>query len=118
MSAITKRVAVVSTALLLVGGIGVANLTPGDGRPEGPVIAAVPRAAGTGWEYKTLPRAEIVQLAPGHQGEYILPKDLLEDLNLGLDVLGEQDWELVAVEPYHKEGYVSWPALYTFRRPR
>lgn len=114
----TRQGLLASTALLLVAAVATANLTPDEAPVEGPAITAAPRAAAAGWEYKALPRAEIVQMAPGRQGEYILPKDLLEDFNRGLEVLGSQGWELVAVEPYHKEGYVSWPALYTFRRPK
>lgn len=106
-----------STALFLIAAAAVANLAPEDAEPAGPVIAA-PQAATSLWEYKALPRREVVNLAPGDQGEYILPEDLLEDFNRGLEVLGEQGWELVAVEPYHTEGYVRWPALYVFRRPK
>lgn len=116
---------VLLTSLTFLGIVGVlvvaATATPArtasEGTAGGPIVAAAPATSG-GWAYKVMPRAEIIEMAPGHRGEYILPKDLLGDLNGGLQVLGEQGWELVAVEPYHTEGYVRWPAMYVFRRPR
>lgn len=107
---------------IFVAAAALANLAPEGQSPAGPdIVPSGPGIAphdGSAWDYKALPRAEIVKLAPGHRGEYIMPKDLLGDFNAGLDVLGADGWELAAVEPYHKEGYVSWPALYVFRRPK
>jgi len=103
---------------LLVSAVGAPSTGPGDAAADGPAVVGPVPAASAGWEYKVLPRPEIIETAPGHHGEYILPKDLLGDFNAGLQVLGEQGWELVAVEPYHTEGYVKWPAMYVFRRPK
>ncbi len=112
------RTTLAFVAVLLIAAAGVANFTPAQNEPTGPVLTEASPAQAQGWEYKAIPRAEIIELAPGQQGEYILPKDLLDDFNAGLTILGDQGWQLVAVEPYHKEGYVSWPALYVFRRPK
>jgi hypothetical protein len=106
-------VAVLATAGLAANRTPDGTAVPGD---DAPVL--VPPQAAAGWEYKALPRTEIVEMAPGRKGEFIMPKDVLDDLNRGLEVPGSQGWELVSVEPYHKESYVVWPALYVFRRPK
>lgn len=113
------RPALLIAAVAALATVGLAaNRTPEGAAPVADTPALVPPQAAAGWEYKAIPREAIVEMAPGHKGEFIMPKDLLDDLNRGLEVLGSQGWELVSVEPYHKESYVVWPALYVFRRPR
>ena len=113
-----SRSALIVIALVPLAAIGLANLTPAQEAPPGPLLTETTPPAASAWDYKALPRKEVVRLAPGHRGDYIRPEDLLDDFNAGLGVLGDAGWQLVAVEPYHKEGYVSWPAIYVFRRPK
>jgi hypothetical protein len=103
--------------VLLITAAAVASQAPTTTEPPDSTLSGDAIERGR-WEYRVLPRADVVRLAPRHRGEFIRAEDVLGDLNVGLGVLGEQGWELVSVEPYHKEGYVSWPTMYVFRRPK
>lgn len=117
----TARI-VVAVLLALTAAAGLANLAPEETPPADPAAAgpATVRTEGRrpAWEYRAMPRSEVIELAPGHKGEYIQPDALMNDLNAGLEVLGADGWELVSVDPYHTEGYVRWPSMYLFRRTK
>ena len=127
MPRVPRHIALVAALLLATAALAASQapeaIPPGPALPGesslpgefGPSVRPVEHAR---WEYKVLPRTDVVRRSPKHRGEFIKPEDVLGDLNAGLAALGNEGWELVALEPYHKEGYVSWPTLYIFRRPR
>ena len=62
------------------------------------------------WEYKALSRQGIIDLEFRRRGT-----DSLDD---GLNELGKQGWELVAIEPPVRCVAGDKPALYVFKRPK
>lgn len=91
--------------------------------------------AGASWEYRAMERSQIVDLAleAKKAGRQFDPK--ANGLTRGLNLLAEEGWELVAIDPAHRfEGVTTvtsshggsqqaeWsreqPSEYIFRRPR
>jgi RNA polymerase sigma factor (sigma-70 family) len=81
--------ALLVAAVLLLTGVG-AVLTPAQDKPPAPIPGHHEQRARLKWEYKALDRTRVEKLARGEM------EDMLTE---GLNVLGDQGWELVAVEP-------------------
>jgi hypothetical protein len=72
------------------------------------------RAAQAKWEYKALSRAEVEDQAP---------RGSKHKLTEGMNTLGSEGWELVAVEPgatvsKFGGGFGTFPSTYLFKRPK
>jgi hypothetical protein len=74
------------------------------------------------WEYKALLRMDVEELAPEQNGGSSLPGADTTRLTQGLNALGSDGWEMVAIEPYHLvkvEGITNtniYEIIYIFRR--
>jgi hypothetical protein len=77
------------------------------GLPGWPVPAQEKPAAARKWEYNILTTIEIEKLSGQQAGALVA----------GLNKLGEEGWELVAIEPGHVPPPVRLPR-YVFKRPR
>jgi hypothetical protein len=107
-----------ATAVLLVvvlAGIGAGVLSTSAAEKAAPPVAAdQKRGARVKWEYKAI--------SP-HAVENLAPKGSKDKLTEGLNILGDQGWELVAVQPgavmsgfNGKIG--SMPSTYLFKRAK
>jgi RNA polymerase sigma factor (sigma-70 family) len=91
-----KKLKIVAVVLFLLAaaGLGVGGLahpTPAQDTSTGAPAAAPQRAGRPRWEYKAITRTEVLKLAP---------QDSKNKLTDGLNVLGNDGWELVGIEPY------------------
>jgi RNA polymerase sigma factor (sigma-70 family) len=108
-----KLVGALVAVLAVVGtGLGWRNLAP-----EGSLASAgaPDKQPPIRWEYKTLQRSD---WAPGPSVEGLAPADSADKLTDGLNKLGEQGWELVAIEPdrHVTPRGSAGPATYIFKR--
>ncbi|HVS37770.1 MAG TPA: secretin N-terminal domain-containing protein [Gemmataceae bacterium] len=87
-------------ALIVVIAVGSSALAGDAGKDPGKLNAP----ASPKWEYKALKATEIIDLGKGDQ-------------NAGLNVLGDEGWELVAVEPSVPGGRVLKESSFYFKRP-
>jgi hypothetical protein len=106
--------------LLALGiGVGVLRISAAAAEPTGtPASGDEKREAKVKWEYKAIRVRDIETLAPRDSGD---------KLTEGLNALGEQGWELVAVQPgatvagFGGPGTMtggSHPSIYLFKRAR
>jgi hypothetical protein len=87
--------------------------------PEQPGQVAKPR-----WEYRALLRIDVEELAPDQNRGASLMGANTTRLTQGLNTLGSDGWELVAIEPYHLakvDGITNtntFETTYVFRRQK
>jgi RNA polymerase sigma factor (sigma-70 family) len=109
------KAATVVLLLTVILGIGLGAVsTSAAERASAPVPArqkqeATKQAAKVKWEYKAISPHGIERLAP--KGS----KDQLTD---GLNALGDQGWELVAISPGKSTGLGGTMSTYVFKRPK
>lgn len=109
--------------MLTLAGLGVAGLAyPARAADAAAQEAAAPAKQRAKWEYKSLTRSEVMKLAD---------KDSKSKLTDGLNVLGNEGWELAGIEPgphggttggfgggTGTMGFGSMPSTYVFKRLR
>lgn len=103
--AMVRHSLVVLVVILMVAGSALAQRRPMPEKPRGPGARGERPAPRQQWEYRTLSRDAIAELGN-------------KDLNTGLNKLGEEGWELVALAAdanLNRKG--SW-AEYYFKRPK
>jgi RNA polymerase sigma factor (sigma-70 family) len=109
LSKLKKAVVALLVAFALLAGAAVMSQTPAGQRPD-PVAAK----ARVRWEYRALPHDAIKGMDTTKRG--------IDSMEGGLNALGEQGWELVAIEPAERasQGGGGWsrPALYVFKRQK
>jgi hypothetical protein len=91
--------------LMACGGLFLAAVVTDGARPV--PASAQPAMAPAKWEYKVLTPPAIEKLGGKEPGAF----------GTGLNKLGEEGWELVAIEPGHVPAPVRLPR-YLFKRPR
>jgi hypothetical protein len=71
------------------------------------------------WEYKAMTRSDVARLAPKAAGDKARVDEPVpgwpmspDSLSQGLNILGDQGWELVAIEPHFQLGHMD--ATYHF----
>jgi RNA polymerase sigma factor (sigma-70 family) len=117
MSLSKLKVVCVLLAVTVLSGAGLGRYRVA---PEASVAAAAheDKARPVEWEYKALPRSNWASMPLGSV-EGLAPKGSVDRLTDGLNKLGEQGWELVAIEPDRQlsaRALPPGPATYIFKR--
>ena len=100
-----------------------------EGQRDSAPPAAVSRPTKPQWEYKAMTRADVVKLAPKGAGDKAKVDEPIpgwsvnpDSLSQGLNILGDQGWELVAIEPHfqlsHMDATYHFGPTYILRRKK
>ena len=97
--------------------------------PQASPLQGATQRPGAIWEFKALTRSGVAKLAPKPVDDNLLDNDHIDGpafnpnaLTLGLNILGDQGWDLVGIEPYHEtplgSGRLGHPPTYILKRKK